>query len=164
MISFEEQILRIILVVIITGVIGFEREYKHKAAGLSTHVLVAIGACGIALLQQSLIYEAIEISSNYENLSVNIENQRLIAQVVTGIGFLGAGTILKTNSNISGLTTAASIWVCGMIGVIIGSGEYLLGIVIGVQALMVLYVFKSVKYHRARKRAAKLNRQKQGKK
>lgn len=147
-----DYFIRLLIVIVITGIIGFEREYKHKAAGFSTHVLVAIGACGIALLQQIQLHEALAYAADNGIVSPNFENQRLIAQVVTGIGFLGAGTILKTSNHISGLTTAASIWVCGMIGLIIGVGQIELGLVVGLQAIIVLYVFKTIQRMRREKR------------
>ncbi len=147
-----DYIIRVAVVILITGVIGIEREYKHKAAGFSTHVLVAIGACGIALLQQVLLFEALAYATANDVISQTYENQRLIAQVVTGIGFLGAGTILKNSDSITGLTTAASIWVCGMIGLIVGSGQVELGLIIGCSTMLVLYVFKTVQYKRRKRR------------
>ena len=151
----QDYIIRLGLVILITGLIGFERERKHKAAGFSTHVLVAVGACGIALLQQILVYEAVNFVQVNEGVSINFDNQRLIAQVVTGIGFLGAGTILKTSGNITGLTTAASIWVCGMIGVIVGSGQIVLGLILGILTVLVLIVFKSFQHYHRQKRKLK---------
>lgn len=145
-------LIRLSIVILITGAIGFEREHKHKAAGFSTHVLVAIGACGIALLQQVLLFESLEYARVNEIVSQSFQNQRLIAQVVTGIGFLGAGTILKNSDRITGLTTAASIWVCGMIGLIVGSGQLELGLMIGLSTILVLYVFKTLQYKRRKRR------------
>ena len=76
--------------------------------------------------------------------SVVVQRQRIIAQIVTGVGFLGAGAILKTNGYISGLTTASSLWISAIIGIIFASGYYTLGIVISVTAVIVLTAVKRI--------------------
>lgn len=115
MISNTELVLRILLSAIIGGIIGIEREAHNRPAGLRTHILVTTGAALIMLL------------SNYgfDYTVSKGDPARLAAQVVSGIGFLGAGTILRDGSNIKGLTTAASLWVCGGLGLAIGNGYYL---------------------------------------
>jgi len=99
------------------GVIGYERQMRHKLAGLRTNMLVALGSCLIMLLSQSL----------YDNVEgkTNADPARLAAQVVSGIGFLGAGAIMKEGLTVTGLTTAATLWVVAGIGLAAGAGFYL---------------------------------------
>lgn len=111
--------LRLLLSVLLGGLIGFERERKNHAAGLRTHTLVCLGSCLIMVLS---IYGFSEFADQY---GVNRDPARLAAQAITGIGFLGAGTILFTGKSITGLTTAASLWVVMAIGLAVGAGFYL---------------------------------------
>lgn len=116
MTSYIELILKLLLSLALGGIVGYEREYKSRPAGLRTHILVCIGA---ALVQITAI-------NYYRNSGLNnMDPMRLGAQVISGIGFLGAGTILKEGSSIKGLTTAASIWVVGCIGLAVGTGLYI---------------------------------------
>jgi len=132
--------------VIFVGLIGFERQRKHKMAGLTTHILVALGAAGITLVQELMVQDAILFIRENPDLAKNvmIERQRIIAQIVTGVGFLGAGAILKTNGYISGLTTASSLWISAIIGIIFGLGYTQLGIVVSLLALIVLTIVKKL--------------------
>jgi len=141
-----EILLRMSLTAIFVGIIGVERQMRHKIAGVTTHLMVAFGACGIAILQDSLYYEALKMATDLaaQGVTVNLERQRVIAQVVTGVGFLGAGTILKTSNGISGLTTAATIWLASMIGLTFGMGAYILGIIISVFSLVFLTAFRKL--------------------
>jgi len=134
------------LTLLFVGFIGFERQRKHKIAGLTTHILVALGAFGVTIVQEYMVQDAIEfIRANPELAgSIVVQRQRIIAQVVTGVGFLGAGAILKTNGYISGLTTASSLWISAIIGIIFASGYYELGIIISVTAVIVLTLVKRV--------------------
>ena len=93
-------ICRLITAVILGGIIGFEREHSHRPAGFRTHILVAVGS---ALIMMTAIY----ISRHVEG---EVDLSRMSAQVVSGIGFLGAGTILREGFTVKGLTTAASLW------------------------------------------------------
>ena len=144
-----EILIRMALTALFVGIIGIERQLRQKIAGITTHLMVAFGACGIAILQDSLYYDAIEtakalIDQGYVNVAVQIQRQRVIAQVVTGVGFLGAGTILKTRNGIYGLTTAATLWVASMIGLSFGMGAYAIGIVISVFSLVFLTVIRKL--------------------
>lgn len=134
------------LTVIFVGLIGFERQRKHKMAGLTTHILVALGAAGITLVQELMVQDSIQFIMENPTLAGNvmIERQRIIAQIVTGVGFLGAGAILKTNGYISGLTTASSLWISAIIGIIFALGYDLLGILLSLLALIVLTLVKRV--------------------
>ncbi len=116
MISEEELFLRLVLSCILGGIIGYERQSRRKSAGLRTNVLVCLGACLIMVLSQAL----------YENVEgrTNADPARLAAQVVSGIGFLGAGAIMKEGLTVTGLTTAACLWVVAGVGLAVGSGFY----------------------------------------
>lgn len=115
MVSNVETILRLLLSAIIGGLIGMEREANNRPAGFRTHILVTEGATLIMLLS----------SQGFNGIECRSDPARLAAQVVSGIGFLGAGTIIRDGNNIKGLTTAASLWVCGGLGLAIGGGYYL---------------------------------------
>ncbi|SDE56511.1 putative Mg2+ transporter-C (MgtC) family protein [Paenibacillus sp. UNCCL117] len=115
------------------GLIGLEREWNHHAAGFRTHILVCLGSTAIMLLS---IY-GFEAFVNEPN--VRTDPARLAAQVISGIGFLGAGAILRTGSTVSGLTTAASIWVVAAIGLSIGAGFYYPALLTTVLVLISLF-------------------------
>jgi len=134
------------LTLLFVGFIGFERQRKHKIAGLTTHILVALGAFGVTIVQEYMVQDAIEFIRLNPELagSIVVQRQRIIAQVITGVGFLGAGAILKTNGYISGLTTASSLWISAIIGIIFASGYYELGIIISLTAVIVLTLVKRI--------------------
>ncbi len=111
-----EVILRLLLSVGLGGVIGYERENTNRPAGFRTHILVCAGA---ALVMVTSEY----IFKKYSGLT-NIDPTRLGAQVVSGIGFLGAGTIIRDGFNVRGLTTAASLWAVSCVGIAVGAGFY----------------------------------------
>ncbi len=108
---------RLVISCILGGIIGYERESKSKSAGLRTNVLVCLGSCLIMILSQDL-YATVEGKTN-------ADPARLAAQVVSGIGFLGAGAIMKEGLNVTGLTTAACLWVVAGVGLAVGAGNYL---------------------------------------
>lgn len=130
MLSVTEIIIRLVLSAIVGGLIGMEREVNNRPAGLRTHVLVTLGSALVMLVSIDGFY----------NLADRVPGDpaRLASQVVSGIGFLGAGTIMRTGNSINGLTTAASLWVSAGIGLAIGSGYYLGGIVTGIIVLITL--------------------------
>jgi len=134
------------LTLLFVGFIGFERQRKHKIAGLTTHILVALGAFGVTIVQEYMVQDAIEfIRANPELAgSIVVQRQRIIAQIITGVGFLGAGAILKTNGYVSVLTTASSLWISAIIGIIFASGYYMLGIIVSLTAVIVLTLIKRV--------------------
>lgn len=141
-----EILLRMALTAVFVGLIGVERQLRQKIAGITTHLMVAFGAAGIAILQDALYYDAIETAKALLDqgymIEIQIQRQRVIAQVVTGVGFLGAGTILKTRNGIYGLTTAATLWLASMIGLAFGMGAYALGAVISVMSFIFLTVIR----------------------
>ncbi|MFZ5943666.1 MAG: MgtC/SapB family protein [Bacillota bacterium] len=112
-----EMVIRLILAAVLGGVIGLEREALNKAAGFRTHTLVSVGASLIMIVSISMFMEYREYT--------NIDPGRIAAQVVSGIGFLGAGTIMRSGVNVRGLTTAATLWVVAGIGLAVGAGAYL---------------------------------------
>ena len=114
------------------AILGLEREWRHKDAGLRTNILISIGSALFTLM-------SIDLSS-----SAGGDATRVAAQIVTGIGFLGAGAIMRTGSGIKGLTTAATIWVNAAIGVAVGGGEYHVAIVATAVTLVVLVVLDPV--------------------
>lgn len=145
--SLHIIILRIFLSTIIGGIIGYERGSNNQAAGFRTHILVCLGATLISLIQEqlkiNLLNYAIENPLSSQVLKTDLG--RLGAQVISGIGFLGAGTILREEKTIAGLTTAASVWVTGCIGLGIGWGFYRLTIITGIVVLIVLIVLITLK-------------------
>jgi putative Mg2+ transporter-C (MgtC) family protein len=143
-----EIVVRMLLTALFVGIIGLERQMRHKIAGITTHLMVAFGAAGIAILQDALYYDAIAKAIDFQDLGymldVQIQRQRVIAQVVTGVGFLGAGTILKTRNGIYGLTTAATLWLAAMIGLAFGMGAYIIGAVISIFSFVFLTLFRRI--------------------
>ena len=107
MLENNDIVLRLILSVVAGGFIGLEREIVHRPAGIRTHMLVCLGSCLFALITIQTVPEEIA---------------RIVAGVATGIGFLGAGTIFKSQSEVHGLTTAASVWAVAGIGLGLGFG------------------------------------------
>lgn len=137
------------LTVLFVGLIGFERQRRNKIAGLTTHLLVALGASGLTMVQQIMVQDSIQFIAENPDFAgyVTIERQRIVAQIVSGIGFLGTGAILKTNGYISGLTTASTLWISAIIGIIFGYGFYTLGITLSLLTLFVLTIIKNVFRH-----------------
>jgi putative Mg2+ transporter-C (MgtC) family protein len=119
-------IVRLILSVFLAGLVGWQRERAHTPAGLRTHMLVALGATIFTLIANEL------------GILVGIDTTRITAGIVTGIGFLGAGTIIQYQDSIRGLSTAASIWTVAAIGMAVGYGMYILSIIGAVLTLLIL--------------------------
>lgn len=131
---YFDVLIKLLLSLILGGIVGYEREHKSRPAGLRTHILVCIGA---ALVQITSI--------DYLNAGgILTDPMRLGAQVISGIGFLGAGTILKEGANIKGLTTAASIWAVGCIGLAVGTGLYFEGTAATILIYTALRGFKRI--------------------
>lgn len=120
-----ELVLRLVLAAALGSIIGLDREWNYKPAGLRTHVLVCMGATLFATT-------AIGIGSSDTDIA------RIAAGIVTGIGFLGAGTIFRENDKVRGLTTAADLWVLAAIGISTGIGQYLLAIASTILVLIIL--------------------------
>ena len=137
-ISNLDVMLRVLFALVVGFIIGVEREYKNRPAGLRTHVLVCLGACSIALLESLQLHTSIVNASS--NLSVSITIGRMSAQVISGIGFLGAGTIFTAQKKITGLTTAAGLWNVACLGLMIGFGYYWLAFGIAILVILVLFL------------------------
>lgn len=137
-----EFILRLFLAGIMGAIIGLDREYRAKEAGYRTHFLVSLGSALIMIVSQHGFSEILD------RPNVNLDPSRIASQVVTGIGFIGAGTIILHKQIVRGLTTAAGIWATSGIGLAIGAGMYALGIsatiltLIGLEVLS--FFFKKV--------------------
>ena len=141
-------ILRISLAILLGTIIGVEREIKNRPAGMRTHILVCLGACIISLIESSFVSS---LSASTES-SVAYNFGRLSAQVISGIGFLGAGTILFTDRKITGLTTAASLWNTACLGIAIGYGYYLIAIVGSIFVILVLIMMQRIIHVRISKK------------
>lgn len=115
---------RLIVAVVIGCVIGIERERKNRPAGLRTHVLVCVGAATIAILESLMVADTLAINAAGDGTGVTQTLGRISAQVVSGVGFLGAGTIFVAQKKIAGLTTAASLWNSACLGLAAGMGYY----------------------------------------
>ena len=137
-----EFILRLALAGLLGGIIGIDREYRAKEAGLRTHFLVSLGSALIMIVSQWGFHDILK----YEH--VGLDPSRVAAQVVSGIGFIGAGTIILQKQFVRGLTTAAGLWATAGIGLAIGGGLYWLGVAATVLTLVGLeflrYVFKYI--------------------
>lgn len=131
---------------IVAWLIGFERQNSGKSAGISAHVLVAIGACAAAILQQYLFNDANLGSATGENITVRMENQRIIAQAIAGVGFIGAGVIMKSEKHIVGLTTATTLWVSCIIGLLFGSGYMIQGAFVGAFLIGFMYLRDAIRH------------------
>lgn len=145
--------LRLVLALLLGGVIGFERERSSRAAGLRTHILVCLGSTLVMLLSMYGFADFARLDN------VRLDPARLAAQVISGIGFLGAGTILYTGKSITGLTTAASLWVVAAIGLAIGAGFYYAAGLACFFALISLFVLNLVEkryMHHRKVRSLKL--------
>ncbi|MBC6002305.1 MAG: MgtC/SapB family protein [Paeniclostridium sordellii] len=142
--DIKDIIIRILLAICIGGTIGYNRERENVSAGFRTHTLVCLGATVAALIQVELANLALNQIAKAPALSgiIKLNDGRFIGQVVSGIGFLGAGTIIKTKGAIKGLTTAASIWAVACVGIAIGMGFYNISILSGVSIVIVLVFLK----------------------
>ena len=138
---------RVAIAAVLAGAIGYEREHVQRNAGMRTHILVAIGASLVMCCGEFLV-------TKYAGV-MNLDPARLGAQVISGIGFLCAGTIIKEGISVRGLTTASSLWCVSCIGLAVGAGAYVLAVGVAVLALIVLKVLRSLA-HGQRKKSNRL--------
>lgn len=136
MLTNEQIVLRLILSVVLAGSIGIERQVHRRTAGLRTHILVCLGSCLIMLTSLYLfdIYKS----------QVPLDPARIAAGVITGIGFLGAGAIIREREEVKGLTTAASLWVAAGLGLSVGCGFYIAAITATILTLVALVAFRKL--------------------
>lgn len=124
-----EALLRLLLAAALGALVGFQRELVHKPAGLRTHILICLGS-------------ALFTVASVMGFAGNFDPSRVAAGVVTGIGFIGAGVILRgtRGDKVVGITTAASVWVTAAIGIAAGAGMYLIAVIAAVITLLVLFI------------------------
>jgi putative Mg2+ transporter-C (MgtC) family protein len=132
---WETALARMLVAALMGGLIGWERETHEKPAGLRTHMMIALAACLFTLLGLELVeYDALEVDH------VRADPMRLIDAVTAGVAFLAAGSIITSGGSVKGLTTGASMWMVGAVGVACGLGEIMLGGFAVVITLIVLWI------------------------
>lgn len=122
-----QSIIKILVAVLIGGLIGLEREASRRPAGLRTHILVCVASAMV-----------MDVNLAMASIYVPSDPMRLGAQVISGMGFLGAGTIIKEGNHIRGLTTAAGLWAVACLGIVIGAGFYLMAIFASLVMVIIL--------------------------
>ena len=126
---------QVTLAAILGGVIGIEREWRGRPAGFRTNILIALGAC---------LFTILSIEGFPLNGSAAQDTARVAAQIVSGVGFLGAGALLQTRNKVKGMTTAATIWLVAAIGMAVGAGSYFLAIFTTLLTAAVLQLLRPV--------------------
>jgi uncharacterized membrane protein YhiD involved in acid resistance len=145
-------LLSLVASALLSGVIGFEREYHGHSAGLRTHILVAVGSCLVMIISLYGFGYWDSLYTAQQGVSGSSRDPaRLAAQVVTGIGFLGAGTIVQTGTDVKGLTTATTIWVSMALGLACGSGSFVVAIIATIVAFVALVSMRKVEKLASRK-------------
>lgn len=129
--TLQEMVIRLGLAVALAGVVGLERELSGKPAGLRTHMMVALGAAAFTLITLQ-VYDAVAATATRS------DPLRIVEGIVGGIGFLGAGTIIRSRGSVEGITTAAGIWVVGSIGLACGAGYYREAALVTALALLIV--------------------------
>ena len=119
--SDAELFLRVIVASVLGYMIGYERKNRDKSAGMRTHAIVALGAALMMVVSKYGFYDVEKVDSS-----------RVAAQIVSGVGFLGAGVIFVRNNTVSGLTTAAGLWTTAGVGMAVGAGKYGIGVCAGI--------------------------------
>lgn len=127
---YLEFFIKVVVAMVVGGLIGLERETVKRPAGLRTHMLVCVASAVV-----------MDINIEMMKFYPNADPMRLGAQVISGMGFLGAGTIIKEGVNVKGLTTAAGLWSVACLGLVIGAGYYLMG---GITAIVMFLILKVV--------------------
>jgi len=135
--DFPDILTKLLISILLGALIGIERERRNRPAGLRTHILVSLGSSlfTITSIQFSKMYGGVDPS-------------RVAANIVTGIGFLGAGTIMREGLTIRGLTTAATIWVSSAIGLACGMGYYLPAVITSISTFLVLILLRNLEFER----------------
>jgi putative Mg2+ transporter-C (MgtC) family protein len=142
----SQVIIQLVLAVVLGGLIGLEREFKKKEAGLQTYSLVALGSCIFTVISFKLFYFFLSTAN------ISFDPSRVIQAVAVGIGFIGAGVIFRQSSGTVGLTTAAGLWVAASVGIAVGSEFYFLAIAGTFLVLFVLVGFGFVEHRMFRKK------------
>jgi putative Mg2+ transporter-C (MgtC) family protein len=146
-VSEWEIILRLVLSVLLGAAIGFNRSRHNKPAGLRTMALISLGSAAFTLIGIEAVTQLSMLQTGTESLTsgvskmINLDSSRIIAGIVGGVGFLGAGAIIQSKGRVQGMTSAASIWVTSTIGVSAGLGLYILATTITFIAFIVLVLY-----------------------
>jgi len=136
MVTDSQIIIRLALSLLLSGLIGLERQIHRRTAGLRTHMLVSLGSCLIMLT-------SLYVFDIYKDV-VPLDPARIAAGVITGIGFLGAGAIIRDRESVKGLTTAASLWVVAGIGLAVGCGFWKAGVFTTALSLVSLLLLRQI--------------------
>ena len=137
MIPETEILLRVLLAAVLGALVGWQREIHHQPAGLRTHIILVVGAALCMTL-------SIDVALQFRSTALNGDPGRIAAQIVSGIGFLGAGAIIREGFTVKGLTTATSLWTMAVVGMTVGLGYYLTSVVVTLLIFIVLTVLNSV--------------------
>lgn len=130
-VPYGHYVVRLVAAVFVGGLIGIEREYKGKPAGMRTNMLMCLGSAVLMIL-------SIEVA---RSVGAPADPGRIAAQVVTGVGFLGAGTIIRSRVSVAGLTTAATVWFVAALGLVIGAGEF---VIAGVATVLMIFTLTAL--------------------
>ncbi len=134
---------RLALAALLGSIIGLEREFREREAGLRTHLLVALGSALFTIVSAFGFHDVL---THDPQVVVRLDPSRIAAQIVSGIGFLGAGAIIRQGLSIRGLTTAATLWVVAAIGMAAGAGFYSVAVITTALALIALWPLRSIAY------------------
>ncbi len=142
--TIQDILLKILIAILIGGLIGNERKKSGKPAGIATHIVVCLASTLLTLIQMEIDFSTLELAKQYPNViqTLKVDTARIPAQIVSGIGFLGGGVILHSKNTVSGITTAATIWITGCLGIGIGFGFYKIVFPFAIVLLVALYILK----------------------
>jgi putative Mg2+ transporter-C (MgtC) family protein len=140
--NWDESLLRLALAAVLGGLIGVERELREREAGLRTHLLVALGSALFTIVGAYGFNDFLNTGASV----VRADPTRIAAQIVTGIGFLGAGAIIRQGLSVRGLTTAATLWVVAAVGLAAGAGYYSVAVITTALVLIALYPLRIIAY------------------
>jgi putative Mg2+ transporter-C (MgtC) family protein len=144
--SYYDILFKLSIAILIGGILGYEREYSNRPAGLRTHILVCIASTVVSMIQLGIIEDTSNMILQYPQLAdaLKADIGRLGAQLLSGIAFIGVGTIIHNRGSVKGLTTAASVWVTACIGLAVGMGYYFLSFATAAAVYIVVVLMKRV--------------------
>lgn len=154
-----EYLLKLFIAMLLSGIVGLERQLGRKPAGLRTHMLVCLGSLIFTLLGMDLFARG--TSGMVAGDPTRVDPLRIVEAIVGGLGFLGAGAIIRSTGGVHGLTTATSIWTMGALGVAVGIGNYPLAVMTTVFSYIVLSTVDTIEKHFYRKAEAKKGKSKE---
>jgi putative Mg2+ transporter-C (MgtC) family protein len=152
--SWEEALLRLVLAAVLGSAVGLERELREREAGLRTHLLVSLGSALFTVVSAYGFHDFLVRGGT----EVRTDPTRIAAQIVTGIGFLGAGAIIRQGLSVRGLTTAATLWVVAAIGMAVGAGYYSAAVIGTVAAVIALGPLRIVAFRVVRRYRGQVDR------